>query len=278
MILDENEVADVEETGLGRWGLPSIRNMIPSIRPVTAIKAIAAAPLAQHAIAAKVIQRQAADARRIRARQAADMKKIAQHKAAAYLSIAQKANLPMPSAYKAQPAQAEQVAEQPVEQPAETLPEQVTFGPEYGYTDMPVTQPGGDVSYAYETPAPDTELVTATAEDYQYDPTQDTGESDMQLSNIESSKLFPSNTFRSSGMGDIWSDLMTTGLAVSQQRTAANIATSQAAQAAAAARIAEAQAAQAAASQPRSIPTPVMLAAAAALAGVLFFMRRKRRA
>jgi hypothetical protein len=98
----------------------------------------------------------------------------------------------------------------------------------------------------------------------------------MQLSNTQSSKSLPSNTFKSSGMGDIWGDLMTTGLTAYQEKTKATIAQSQAAQADATARIAAANAAAVNAQSRPALSTPVMLAAAAGLAGVLFFMRKRR--
>jgi hypothetical protein len=102
------------------------------------------------------------------------------------------------------------------------------------------------------------------------------GANDMQLSNTQSSKLLPSETFRDSGMGDIWGDLMKTATTLYGQKTSASIQQSQAAQADATARIATANAAATAAQQRPALSTPAMLTAAAVLAGALFFMRKRR--
>ena len=100
----------------------------------------------------------------------------------------------------------------------------------------------------------------------------------MQLSNIPSSRnIFP-GTFNSSGLGDIWGDLMTTATTMYGQKTAASIQQSQAAQADATARIAAANAAATAAQSRPTLSTPVMLAAAAGLVGVLLIMRKRRAA
>lgn len=102
----------------------------------------------------------------------------------------------------------------------------------------------------------------------------------MQLSNIPSkNNLFP-GTFRSSGLGDLtWSDLMSTVSTMYADKTKASIQQSQAAQADAAARIATANAAALEAQKNASkISTPVMLTVAVALAGALYFMRKRQHA
>jgi len=96
----------------------------------------------------------------------------------------------------------------------------------------------------------------------------------MQLSNIPSSKLLPPSSFRASGMGGIWSDLMTTGLTAYGQKTNATIAESQAAQAQAQAAIAAANAASAQASKPSIFTLPVI---AALGAGVVIMVLKRRR-
>lgn len=101
----------------------------------------------------------------------------------------------------------------------------------------------------------------------------------MQLSNIPSARnIFP-GTFNSSGMGGLsgdWGDFLSTVTTMYGQKTAASIQQSQAAQADATARIAAANAAATAAQSRPALSTPVMLAAAAALGGVLLFMRKRR--
>jgi membrane-bound inhibitor of C-type lysozyme len=105
-----------------------------------------------------------------------------------------------------------------------------------------------------------------------------TGANNMQLSNIQSSKSLPSGSFRSSGMGDIWGDLMTTGLTAYQDKTKASIAQSQAAQADATARIAASNAAAINAQKNASSISPTMIVAGVAAAAGLFFFMKKRRA
>jgi hypothetical protein len=102
----------------------------------------------------------------------------------------------------------------------------------------------------------------------------------MHLSNIESSKqLFPGD-FRQSGLGDIWSDLMTTASDMYAKKTAATIQESQANQAIATANIAAANQAALAAQQQQSskFSTTAIIVAALAAGGIWLYMRKHKKA
>lgn len=95
----------------------------------------------------------------------------------------------------------------------------------------------------------------------------------MNVGNMPTTIMNNPSSFEQSGMGDIWSDLMTAGNNYMQADTAKSIAQSQASQAAAQAQIA---ASQARASGFKMPSTPVMLALAGGLAALLMVMRRRR--
>jgi len=97
----------------------------------------------------------------------------------------------------------------------------------------------------------------------------------MYIGNLPSIKLLPSTTFDRSGMGGIWSDIMTAGVDVYKQKTAASIASSQADQAAALARTAAANAAAISASRPSIFTMPVVLGGVAVVGLVAFLKLRK---
>lgn len=278
-------LSGVDDEGLGRWGMPSL---FTRLSPAVVLRKTVeiAKKTAPHAI----MRRQVDDLKKLRARQIAQAKNLSNKQKA----IAMAALMKMPgirsqgtytggregaavsvsdeksiadvqSAVDAQ--QPDNYATGDMYTPqVETPP--VYTAPSYmpnarSNPDAPVfSQPGGSLQ--------DEDIFTGINQ-----------ESDnMQLENVSSSIMFPSMTGNGSdgslsGMGDIWSDIMTTGMELTNARSKVSIAQSQAAQADAQAREA---AALAAGQKKSSMPsTTMMLAAAGGLGLLLVIMKMKRK-
>lgn len=305
MFMEDSVESNTPSMGLDGLGWGGFLNPVHAIQHAAAVvQAHTPAPL-RRLSPIGIVQRQLADVKRIKASQL----RMARHKRDTMMAIAARSPLGRriapsgpdtgdrtvtgPTQAEVDAAQAAADAKAQADYDAQQAALDAQSQPDYSYNDMPL--PGGDGSgratpYSFDSSSLDQPDSWASASDtsptdsssldtsgeFQYDPLNDTsGDNIMQLSNIPSSRMFPSNTFKQSGMGDIWGDLMTTGLALQTQRTQASIAQSQAAQADAAARTAAAQAAAINASKSSGLSAPVMLGVAAALGGVLFIMKRR---
>lgn len=314
MLMEEVIENNAPSMGLDGMGWGGFLNPVRAIQHAAAVvQAHTPAPL-RRLSPIGIVQRQVADIKRVKASQL----RMARNKQAAMMALAARTPLGkrlMPGgdggsqsgsqvsvdirAQQAQDradvqAQAAADAKAQAEYDAQYPPDSATL-PTYDTMPVPGGSYAGGRSYATDVSqldAPASDLyaddtmpggssVLDTSGDYQFDPFNDTqqGDTTMQLNNIRSTRLFPSDTFKESGMGevgDIWGDLMTSVVAYTGQKSAVQIQQSQAAQADAVARTAAAQAAIIASSKGAGSMSPVVLiGGAVALGGLLFFLKRR---